>query len=72
VVQLPVGAYELAVISDDGVRVRVDGQLVIDRWNVHGSEVDRVSLRGGRHRLQIEYFEATGAAELQVRFRRVY
>jgi parallel beta-helix repeat protein len=70
VVELPAGAYEMTVISDDGVRVWADDRLVIDRWTVHESAVDRVSLTGGRHRLKIEYFEATGWAELQVRFSR--
>jgi hypothetical protein len=47
-VQLPQGLYEIAVISDDGVRVWIDDRLVIDRWNVHESEVDRLPLTGGR------------------------
>ena len=69
--QLPPGSYEMTVISDDGVRVWIDGTLAIDRWSSHGdSDVGRAALRGGRHRLRVEYFEATGWAELQVRFRR--
>ena len=64
---LPAGSYELGVTSDDGVRVWIDDKLVIDRWNVHETAVDRVPLAGGRHRFKIEYFEATGWAELQVR-----
>ena len=69
-VELPTGAYELTVISDDGVRVWADDRLVVDRWTVHESAVDRVRLAAGHHRLKIEYFEATGWAELQVRFSR--
>ena len=68
IVQLPQGLYELAVVSDDGVRVWIDDRLVIDRWTVHESEVDRLPLTGGRYRVKVEYFEATGWAELQVRF----
>jgi len=67
-VQLPSGAFDLVVISDDGVRVWVDDKVVIDRWNVHESVVDRVPVAGGRRKVKIEYFEATGWAELQVRF----
>jgi parallel beta-helix repeat protein len=67
-VQLPQGLYELAVISDDGVRVWIDDRLVIDRWNVHESEVDRLPLTGGRYKMKVEYFESTGWAELQLRF----
>jgi len=69
-VELVSGAFEMAVISDDGVRVWADDRLMIDRWTVHESAVDRVPLIAGRHRLKIEYFEATGWAELQVRFSR--
>ena len=68
VVQLPPGTFELSVTSDDGVRVWIDGKLVIDRWNVHESALDRVPIATGRRRLKVEYFEATGWAELQVRF----
>ncbi len=65
------GTYELVTISDDGIRVWVDDRLVIDRWDIHGSTVDRVPLSAGRHRIRIEYFEATGWAELKVWLRRV-
>jgi hypothetical protein len=58
--------YELLVISDDGVRVWVDGALAIDRWTEHESIVDRVPLGAGRRRLKVEYFELTGFAELRV------
>jgi parallel beta-helix repeat protein len=69
-VELPRGGFDLTVLSDDGVRVWVDDRLVVDRWNVHETAVDRARLAAGRHRLKIEYFEATGWAELQVRFAR--
>ena len=69
-VRLPAGNYTLDVISDDGIRVWVDGRLVIDKWLVHESELDQVKLAGGAHRIKVQYFEQTGWAELQVRFRR--
>ena len=61
----------MSVISDDGVRVWLDDKLVVDRWSVHESIVDRVPVTPGRHRLRVEYFEATGWAELQIRFWRM-
>ena len=67
-VRVPAAGYDLAVLSDDGVRVWVDDTLVIDRWSVHETALDRVALTPGARRLRIEYFEATGWAELQVRF----
>jgi hypothetical protein len=69
-VSLPVGDYSLDVISDDGIKVWIDGKLVIDKWSVHESELDQVKLAGGAHRIRVQYFEQTGWAELQVRFRR--
>jgi parallel beta-helix repeat protein len=65
-VDLPKGTFTLRTISDDGVRVWVDGKLVIDRWDVHESIVDEVPISGGRHNLKVEYFERTGWAELRV------
>lgn len=69
-VTLPSGNYSLDVISDDGIKVWIDGNLVIDKWSVHESELDQVKLAGGAHRIRVQYFEQTGWAELQVRFRR--
>jgi nitrous oxidase accessory protein NosD len=66
IVELPRGDFRLRTISDDGVRVWVDGRLAIDRWDVHESIVDEVSIGGGRHQLRVEYFERTGWAELRV------
>lgn len=66
----PAGAYVLRVISDDGVRVWVDGRLVIDNWDVHGSELDTAAMSGGAHMVKVEYFEATGWAEFRLDFAR--
>jgi hypothetical protein len=65
-VDLPPGEFDLVVVSDDGVRVWVDDVRVIDHWRVHESAVDRVRISGGRRRLKVHYFEATGWAELKV------
>jgi nitrous oxidase accessory protein NosD len=68
VIRVPSGGYTLQVTSDDGVRVWVDGALVVDRWSVHETQVDRVALAAGARRIRIDYFEATGWAELQATF----
>lgn len=65
-VRLPRGDYELALITDDGIRVWVDDKLVLERWDIHGSTIDRIPLTGGRHHIRLEYFEATGWAELKL------
>jgi hypothetical protein len=66
----PDAAFRLRVISDDGVRVWVDGKLVIDNWDVHGSEIDEITVPGGAHKIKVEYFEATGWAEFRLEFAR--
>ncbi|MCR4376112.1 MAG: PA14 domain-containing protein, partial [Acidobacteria bacterium] len=69
-VTLPDGNYELVTITDDGIRVWVDDKLVLERWDIHGSTVDRIPITAGRHRIRLEYFENTGWAELKIFFRR--
>jgi hypothetical protein len=63
---LPPGSYALRTISDDGVRVWVDDDRVVDHWTPHESAVDEVPVAAGRHRLKVEYFELGGFAELRV------
>lgn len=60
---------QLAVNSDDGVRVLVDGRVVLDRWNERGSTTDLVALplmAGKKVNITVEYFEAAGEATAQV------
>ncbi len=65
-VELSPGAYQLRTISDDGIRVWVDDRLVLDHWNGHESEVDRVPIEAGAHRLRVGYFQDGGWTELRV------
>jgi hypothetical protein len=65
-VDLPPGAYTLRTISDDGVRVWVDGALVIDDWKAHESALDFATLSRGRHDLRVQYYQADGWYELRV------
>jgi parallel beta-helix repeat protein len=66
VVDLPAGDYTIRTISDDGIRVWVDGKLVIDNWDLHGSEIDYALLTGGRHEIRVQYFQIEGWAELRL------
>lgn len=67
-VTLPPGRYRLEVTSDDGVRLYIDGERLIDHWDVHTPAVDERTLRlGGPHRFEIEHFDAGGLATLEVR-----
>jgi parallel beta-helix repeat protein len=61
------GDWTFKTISDDGVRVYLDGQRIIDDWTWHVPTEDVVTLRveDGEHEVRIEYFEITGHAQLQ-------
>ena len=65
-VTLAPGDYTLRTISDDAIRVWVDGTLVIDDWEPHESRVDDAPLTGGRHDLRVEYYQKDGWVELRV------
>jgi len=65
-VTLPEGTYSLRTISDDAVRVWVDGTLVIDAWTPHESRVNYASLTEGEHGVRVEYRQVDGWVELRV------
>ena len=65
-VSLPAGEYTLRAISDDAVRVWVDGRLAIDDWAPHESVVDGAALTGGRHELRADYYQVDGWVELRL------
>lgn len=57
-------AYTFRIRSDDGARIWLDNDLVIDNWRDGDSgwvEVDR-NIPGGLHQLRVEYYERGGAA----------
>jgi parallel beta-helix repeat protein len=65
-VDLAPGEYTLRTISDDAVRVWVDGRLAVDDWKPHESLVDHAPLAAGRHEIRVEYVQVDGWAELRV------
>ena len=69
--EMEVGRYTFFVYADDGVRLWVDGRLVVDAWTPgmgdHEATVDVVE--AGAHNLRLEYFEQTGAARIQLTLR---
>ncbi len=65
-VQIPAaGLYCFSLNSDDGARLWIDGNLVIDAWYDHGPARTFSATRlldPGSHELRIEYYERRGAA----------
>ena len=65
--RLAAGKYEIRTVSDDGVRVRIDGRVVQEDWTHHAPREHRtvVELAGGDHEIVVEHFELDGHAELR-------
>ncbi len=62
-VNFPAGTYRFLATMDDGMRIWIDNQLVIDSWNPsqeHTMTFDR--FMSGNHAIRIDYFEAGGFA----------
>lgn len=60
-------AFQL--ISDDGSRLFVDGQLVVDNWGRHGSRSRGadVPVSAGMHHLRVEYFDDRHGSSVELR-----
>lgn len=57
------GLYTFYTTSDDGIRVWIDGQLIINKWDNHPAQEDSgaITLAGGvAHDVSVEYFEGPG------------
>jgi len=62
------GVYRFTVTSDDGIRVWVDSELIINEWYDHAPTtfcVDK-SLGAGHHLVAVEFYENTGLAVAKV------
>lgn len=61
--------HRFLAYADDGVRVYLDGQLIIDEWHEWQHEVYSVDMpisMGGRHLIVVEYLEQSGDARVWV------
>jgi hypothetical protein len=62
------GVYTFATVSDDGVRLKLDGRRWIDRWVTQAStrQEAAVQLERGLHDLELEFFDHTHDAECRL------
>ena len=62
------GLYQLGLISQDGSRLWLDGQLVVDHWGFHGPLLGRgqARLSAGPHSFYLEQFNGVSQGSLQV------
>jgi hypothetical protein len=60
------GLYTFTTLSDDGVRLWVNGQKLIDDWGAHGPTTDTgtITLQGNqRCNIVMEFFQGSGGAD---------
>lgn len=62
------GRYEFTLNADDGSRLFLDDQLVVDHDGVHGisERTGTVDLAAGAHRFELQYFQWQGPAALEL------
>jgi GH43 family beta-xylosidase len=61
--------YTFRTESDDGVRLWVDGKLLIDNWDNHLAQIDAATIAleaGNRYDVRLEYYDNTSAAEIRL------
>jgi YVTN family beta-propeller protein len=64
------GDYTFTAGSDDGLRLYIDGTLVLDRWTTRALTYDSITrtLTAGSHTIVMETFEAGGTAGASLTF----
>lgn len=64
------GVYTFVARADDGIRVYVGGQLIINEWRIQGVKEFKAkrTMTGGTYHVKVEYFENVGGAEARVRW----
>ncbi|MFT7484315.1 MAG: parallel beta-helix repeat protein [Candidatus Paceibacteria bacterium] len=62
------GEYLLSAISDDGVRLIIDGNVVLEDWAWHPERrrSQKIDLDVGSHPMEVEYFQMDGTAVLSL------
>ena len=65
---LNAGTYQFNVTADDGIRVYIDGQTVIDAWHDEAATAytANVAVVTGTHAIQVDYYQHQGDASLTV------
>jgi len=67
-IDVPAGTYRFSATSDDGIRVYVDHDLIIDGWWDHPAQTFTADLylAAGYHLVVVEYYENMGHAVAKV------
>ena len=62
------GTYRVTATTDDGVRIWIDGVLIIDCWGIQSVRTFQrdVMIFSGNHTWMVEYFQDAGESVIQV------
>jgi len=64
--------YKFDVTTNDGMRVYVDGQILIDQWFDHlGSHAATKTMSAGSHEIKVEQYEGIESAQASVAWSKV-
>jgi hexosaminidase len=66
------GIYTFYLSSDDGSRLLIGDELVVDHDGLHGAteRAGMIALQAGYHPISVQYFQAGGGASLEMAFER--
>jgi YVTN family beta-propeller protein len=66
------GTYKFQTVSDDGVRLWVNGVLLTNDWTLHGAKTQTTAginlVAGQRYAIKMEYYENQGSAVARLRW----
>ncbi|MCF8357218.1 MAG: glycoside hydrolase family 3 C-terminal domain-containing protein [Prolixibacteraceae bacterium] len=68
------GTWEIGFVSDDGVRLYLDGELIAEDWTVHDMmpTISKVDFEAGReYDIKLEYYEEMGDAGIWLVWKKV-
>lgn len=66
---LNAGLYRFNLTVDDGVRVYVDGQIILDQWRDQSATYNvNIQVVAGVHTISVEYFQNQGSAQLALTY----
>lgn len=67
------GTYRFTTTSDDGIRIFIDGTLVLNDWTDHAPTVDTVDvpIMAGEHEVIVEYYEKSGGSVAKMQYEQV-
>ena len=63
--------YEFSTSSNDGSKLYIDNELLVDNDGEHPASIMRGStfLSSGKHKIRVEYFQSGGSKSLEVKYR---